>query len=279
MGTKFPNNTELSFPAGQAVTFNVDAFDEFIASQGVKFVHFRALRCPVGMVDRYDSRRPHDDHSGCSNGFIYRLAGSFTALFMSNPNYRDPTDIGFLDGSTVNITASRYYDDVDGTNQPLQIVPFDRLYLAEESLTVEHWQLVESHVTGKDRLSFPVVEVLDLVDAKGKEYKVGEDFEIQNGQIVWIDSNGPGFNTDINKGVIYAIRYTLKPYFYVSRVMHQVRVGQTETPLERMVTRLPQQFQIVREQQFEAQDHDPLASDPASPRQVEAPAKGSFGPR
>lgn len=273
------NNSAFLFPQ-QALTFDPDAFDTAIESQGVRLVHWRGMRCPVGMTDRYDSRRPHDDHSGCSNGFIYTEAGTVQALFTSVTNNRDANDIGVLDGSTVQVTTPRFYDDTEAREgSEIQVVPFDRFYLNEESVTVEHWQLVEHHITGKDKVSFPVVEVVDLMDAKGKRYQQNQQFDLVQGQIVWRDSLGPGFDAEANKGVIYTVRYRYRPYWYCKAVNHQVRVGQVETIEERKIIRFPQAFTLVREHVFEKQDNDPESVDSDSPRQVKGPADGPYGPR
>ena len=61
--------TNLAFQfAPISVSFDPDAFDDALRAQGVQYVHWRAMRCPVGLTDRYSERRVHDDHSGCSNG-------------------------------------------------------------------------------------------------------------------------------------------------------------------------------------------------------------------
>ncbi|SRR6266446_535724 len=279
MSKPVPNNSAFVFPQ-QALSFDPDAFDLAIESQGVELVHWRAMRCPVGMIDRYDSRRPCDDHQGCSNGFVYTVAGTVQALFTSVNNSRDSNDIGFLDGSTVQVTTPRFYDDNEHElGKEIFVVPFDRFYLKEEQVLVEHWQLVESHITGKDKLSFPVVSVVDIIDAKGKRYTEGEEFDLLNGQVVWKDSLGPGFDVDANKGVIYSIRYRYRPFWYVSRVNHQVRVGQIETIEERKLIRFPQSFQLQREQVFEKEQADKEAINAPSARQEKGPASGPFGPR
>jgi hypothetical protein len=274
-----PNNSAFVFPQ-QALTFDVEGFETAIESQGVELVHHRGQRCPVGLIDRYDSRRPHDDHENCSNGMIYTCAGKFQALFTSVSNNPNFNDIGILDGSTVQITAPRFYlDDEHELGKEIYVVPFDRFYLGESQILVEHWQLVESHVTGKDRLSFPVVNVINLIDAKGKRYTQGVEFDVTDGQIVWRDSRGPGFETDANKGVVYSIRYQYRPFYYCSRVNHQIRVGQVEILDERKLIRFPQSYTLQREYTFEKEQADKEAATPDSPRQEKGPADGPFGPR
>ncbi len=257
-----------------SVSFDAQAFDDALRAHGVKLVHFRAMRCPVGLVDRYDTRRPHEDHSGCSNGFIYTKAGTLTCIFTGNGNDTRQNDVGVLDGSTVQVTSPRMYDDTD---EESQVANFDRFYLNEESITVPHWQLVEAHITGRDRLSFPVVKVVDVMDATGRRYNSSE-YDVEDGQLVW-KNGGPGYDAERERGVIYAIRFTYRPYWYVQRVVHQVRVAQVETLMKRSVQRMPQGFVLQRETVFEKEEKDDQAPDPSSPRQVKGPAAGTFGPR
>jgi hypothetical protein len=54
-----------------SVAFDLDAFDELIAAHGVELVHWRAMPNPAGLVDRFDSRRPGEDHVAASNGMVY----------------------------------------------------------------------------------------------------------------------------------------------------------------------------------------------------------------
>lgn len=267
------SNLAFSF-AAISVSFDAEAFDMALRDHGVKLVHWRAMPCPVGLIDRHDQRRVHEDHSGCSNGFIYTKAGTATGIFTGNTKKDDQSDIGVLDSSTVQVTLPRTYDECD---EEVMIAPFDRFYMDEKSITVPHKQLVEAHVTGRDKLSFPVVRVYDVIDANGKSYG-DDDFSIdQTGRIVW--NNGPPYLAAEKHGTIYSIRYTYRPYFYVERVLHEVRVAQVEVGMERKVIRMPQSFVLQREYIFEKADKDPLAPNPNDPRQVKGPAEGIFGPR
>lgn len=279
MSAKKPTQVSpLDFPPGQATSFDVEAFDQAIQSQGVRLVHFRAMRCPVGMVDMYDNRRPEHDHSGCSNGFVYTKAGELTALFTGNDRSTGATDVGFMDGSTVKVTAQRFYD---GTEKPVHVTNFDRFYLAEDSILVPTWQLFEANISGREKLQFPVMEVQDLMDSTGKRYEQGADFEVQGGYIQWIGQNRPTYDPARERGQICAIRYLYRPYWYCRQLVHQVRVAQAEDHFtgERKVHRMPQAMVLTREYIFEKQDNDEKAPEPDSPEQVPAPRSGSFGPR
>lgn len=258
-----------------AVSFDVDAFDQALRSQGVTFIHWRAMRCPVGMIDEHDTRRVHEDHSGCSNGFLYTKAGEITCLFSGNSTQTSFGETGMMDGSTVSVTLPRHYDN---SNEPVYIAPFDRLYLSEEAIIVPDWQLVRHDPTGRDKLNFLAVAVQDLVDARGVRYSP-PDFEVRQGRINWL-GNRPGVDPETGRGVIYAIRYLYRPYWYVKHLIHEVRVSQAENPYTgvREINRMPQAITLQREYVFEKNERDAQAQD--QDRQVKPPDPGQrFGPR
>lgn len=288
MSNEFPNNRSMSYPPGWADSFDVDAFDNAIRSQGVSFVHFRAMRCPVGIIDKDEQRRPHDHHAGCSNGFLYTEAGKLTALFNGNNHDNQQTTVGILADANVHVTFPRFYDKQTEVEDDVEveIAPFDRLYLDEPRISVPHWQLVEYNQSGEDRLSFPAVSVTDLVDSRGIRYRQGEHFELTGkGHIKWTSSTRPGYDVDAEKGVVYSIRYRYRPYWYVQRLIHEIRVSQVEKLVdydgntERRIERLNMDANLQREYVFEKEDNDPQAPDPSSARQSKSPRSGQFGPR
>lgn len=255
------------------VSFDPEAFDVAIRSQGVKLIHWRAMKCPVGLTDKWDVRRTEPDHSGCSNGHIYTKAGEVTCLFVGNNNKQDQYDTGLMDGSTVQVTAPYTYD---GCDAPVDVLPFDRFYLDEENITVTHSQLVEASIHGRDRLDFPVVNIIDVIDSDGKRHDPGE-CSVDAGQVVW--AKPLPYNIEAEKGMIYAVRFTYRPFWYVKNLMHQVRVAGVETIDGRGVRRFPQQWQMQREYIFEKVDRNPDAPDSGDQRTVKAPRQMPFGPR
>jgi hypothetical protein len=265
---------QISF-SPTSVLFDAGAFDRSITTHGVLMIHWAAQPCPVGKIDENSVRRPHPDHSSCSNGMIYTKAGRVRCLFINSSNKMDQWDTGLADGSTVTETTPRTYDDSDNE---IQVVPFDRFFIDEESLLVPHTQLVEAHISGHDRLSFPVVKVVNIIDAKGITY-CPEDYTIENGQIVWTGPNQPGYNPLIQKGTIYSIRYLYRPFFYVDRVAHQTRQITVDTGLESKNVRGPQEFTLIREKVFLKEEKDDQAANPDSPRQVKGPRAGPLAAR
>jgi hypothetical protein len=272
-----PESFPMQLPP-EVVSFDPDAFDGFIRSQGVQMVHYRSMRCPVGMTDPDDTmRRAHEHHEDCSNSFVYTKAGEITCSFLSNQKESNFQDYGRLDGSTVQVTFPRFYDDKPET--PVQMCQFDRLYLKEEAITVVNWHTFAAHASGVNRLQFPAAEVHDLMDASGRRYAEGIGFTLRKGQIVWADGQGPGVDPKTGKGVVCSVRYSYRPFWYVARMMHEVRVAQVEDEYgDRGVMRFPQQAMLQREHWFEKEQRDAEAPN-KNGRQQPGPKEGVFGPR
>lgn len=260
-----------------AVRFDPEAFLEAQQAHGIRFKHWRAMRCPVGLIDKFDQRKPHDDHEGCSNGFIFTEAGTITCIFTSNNNTERDLDAGLVDGSAATLSIPRHYD---GTDIPVSIAHFDRLYHTDVDMVVPNWQSFEHHITGIDKLNFPVCRVWELVDSSGRRYQPDVDFVIKHGNIVWVGDR-PGIDPGTRKGAICSVRYDYIPYYFVKNVMHEIRVirqtGSEESPY--VAERAPQTIYVAREYIFEKESNDMQAKNIDSPRQISGPVSGSFGPR
>lgn len=285
MANEVFDNREINIPDNGSVSFNVNAFDSFVRSQGVTLTHYIALACPVGLIDQDDvARRPHEDHEGCSNGFIYIEAGDITGLFVSNDTRKKDMGAGLGDASGVRVTLPRFYDDSGCSNSstPILVAPFDRFYLKEDAgLEVVHWQKHTANASGVDRLSFPVKQPIVLIDSHGKRYVHGQDYDITaNGWIKWRLNHAPPVDPVNNKGCVYSIRYTYRPYYYVSNLPHEIRVAQIVDPQsgDRTVERMPQTVVLQREYNFLSQGSE-NPQDSASVRQQYLPPSNSFGPR
>lgn len=269
-----------------AISFDVEAFDSAIRSQGVRLIHYKALRCPVGMTDIDDNRRPHEDHSGCSNGFLYRKAGTITGLLIGNGNDPQLRDIGFVDGASFTSTFPRAYDEACTPEKPFYLAPFDRFYLDEEAILVPTWQLVRANEAGIDRTNFPVVEVEELVDNRGDSYEEYVDFKVVDGSIQWIPGGRrPMPDLETGRGAVFSVRYRYRPFWYVGRLLHEIRISQVDNPMtnERKLVRMQQQALLNREFLFLNESNDDMAKDPRNTqgpsRQQQAPEDGGFGPR
>lgn len=264
-----------NFPSGEAHSFDVEAFNDALRSQGVSLVHYRAMVCPIGISDKDDTmRRVHIDHPGCSGGYLYKKIGTITALFVGQTT--DPTfeDIGMLDGSTVSASFPRKYDDTD---VDVHVVKFDRFYLNDDRILWPQWELVEHNAVAlRDRLKYPAKKVEHLIDNQGNEYKECVDFDVDaDGQIKWrMDGKTPGFQDGTaQRGRIYTVWYLYQPYWYCKRLVHDLRVVQAEDESgQRRTMRMPSQAMLVRENVFENEQVQDGENGERSQRQ---PADGS----
>jgi hypothetical protein len=254
--------------ANETVELDPIAFDNNIGSKGLRMVHYRSMRSPVGLKDEYDIRRPGADNSGSSNGMLYRKGGEVTVLFTGNGKSHQQKEFSDMDGASVQITLPRHYD---GTKTPIRLAHYDRFYLAEDIDPVPNWQLFTTSEIGLDRLTYPVAEVELIIDSDGNEYG-SEDVQLWNGQIKWGSNRPP-------PGTVCSIRYLYRPYWYVSRILHEVRVAVKTNPEtgEKKVVRMPQAVVLEREYLFMNERRDD--SLPDSPRQVRQSSDGGFGPR
>lgn len=274
--------SEVNIPTdidSAAISWDINAFDEFIRSQGVKLVHYAAVKCPIGMTDVGDNRQPHEHHANCSNGFLYTKVGCITSLMQGNSNQQSMNDIGFIEGSSCQVTFPRMYDD---SENPVYIAPFDRFYLDEEALQVITWETIKARQNGIDRTKFPIGQVLQIVDANGIYYDRCIDYEIENGDIVWLPGGKrPGETLDVqvggtDRGTVISIRYTYRPFWYCYRLLHELRVSQSdEFGLERVVVKMPQLAILNRE--FVYRNENVAGTDLRSLRQLPDPKDGGFG--
>lgn len=252
--------------------FDPEAFDTLIRSNGVLMEHYRAIRCPIGVSDIFDPRT-HSNHSECSNGFIYKHAGDVLVGFVGNSTSSKLQVMGVTDGSTVQVTVPRTYE-VSGEEFAVQI--YDRMFLKELATTSINTQLVESNIEGTDRLQYKAVHVEHVIDANGVEYNLG-DFEIKNGNIVW-GQKRPHFDPKSGRGGTYSIRYRYTPFWYVDRLLHEVRVGRVMNYQEQrpVLARLPHGLLLKREYLFENEERVRNKSDE---RDQPSQRSGSFGSR
>jgi hypothetical protein len=177
--------------------------------------------------------------------------------------------MGVWDIGQAVVTFQAFMDGPDGEISEGPAVDFqigDRLTCLDYTFT---WiELIEHNVsTSVDRLRYPAITVEVIVDEAGKRYHEGLHFNItSSGQIKWLTNERPPFQQDINRGGIYSIRYTARPVFFVTQMLHEVRAtkGIDRTDGQLKAIRLPQQVLIRRD--FLVND-DPGPRDNTTPPQ------------
>ncbi len=259
----------------QPVRLDIEAQDQFIKANGVEFAHYEAIVCPIGVVDMMDSRSPHHEHTDCSNGYIYRFAGVISATFTSNSATSSLGDIGLIDGSVVNVTFPRFYNDNPTKRIYVQI--YDRFYIQDKVVMVPNSQRVEAHLTGIDKFTYKIEEVVGtIVDANNKQYS-SSDYSIQDGKLVWSGTNRPGFDPVADKGTVYSIRYLYTPFFYCSRLIHEVRIANKSDFLTGAKTQQRAPYSAFLSREYYLYKEEKGSED--TRRDLISPRDSSFGPR
>lgn len=250
--------------ARMAPVMNLQAFADAIQDNGVKLKHFKSIPCPVGQVDQYDTlRKTHHDHSGCANGYVFDYSGTCTCLFLGSQGNTSIIDTGMFDGSTVMVTFPPTYDDTD---TPVIIASQDRIALVESQGFVVGQQRFTANARGEDALQFPIERVEFLIDSDGKRYTQDENFKVRDNAILWQGSNRPV------GGAVCSVRYLYLPYWYVGRLVHEIRVAMSADPVtgERSLQRYPYSAMLHRENY--GRDEQREMSDTLKHREVPAPS-------
>lgn len=288
-----PNYFIDGFAPNEGFSFDAEAFDSAIRSQGVNMVHHRALICPLGITDKHDTvRREHPPHPGCSNGVLYQRVGVVRALFLENSASPRTEDAGGFDGSQARVTFPRFYDEIEcgpgaaelpPDKQRIYVGTGDRFYLDERESDVL-WltrELVEHSISSIDRLRFPAVAVHALIDNRLFHYHQGIHFDIDSqGQICWKGigpPNSPGIDAETpeGRGRVYTVWYLYRPYWYVDRIVHQGRPTQVQNGegVDRKVENMGMEVSLTREVQYQ---NERAGGDPQNTRENRAPRDGSF---
>jgi hypothetical protein len=254
---------QMEFPRGESVAFDAEAWDDAVDAHGLTFVHWQAMPDPIGLQGKNDVRRPDGVNNANSfNGFYYVKQGLVKAIMSSNTKEAKASTGGIVDSGVAQFTpATRYLCNVTEEARRVYLSPYDRFYLKDEDIFVPRGELIEASINGLDRTAFPAEKVLNIIDADGISYD-SNCYTIINGMISWGD-NRPTFNVEANKGKVYSIKYLFRPFFYVHRLIHELRLQQVidETTGEQRLIPVNQSCIVQREYMFHNKQLDSTAQD------------------
>lgn len=242
------------------VSWDPRAFDDLILAHAIKFIHYQSIPCPGSTSERSSNRSRHQDHN-CLNGFYYINPKPFSGVLTNNPSSKSNRPEGRLDISTALILLPRYYDCPDSDDviqERMYFTAYDRVELNDKNVLVSYFEVIEPNQTGIDRTRFPVCQPVALIDAYGKQYQFGTDYNIFDGAVRWIGQNRPQFNLSTGEGIPYSIRYLYRPCWYVVRNLHEIRIlNTTDDEGNHASVRYPMQLEVVREVDYLSGDNDP----------------------
>jgi hypothetical protein len=261
---KKPKNDQLTAldPAQDLpqIGFDLDKQDFFIKSQGIRFEHHKGILSPIGKKERGDYRRADSLDTTSSNGMLYKCAGQFTAVLSANNKKKTPIDGGSMDSSRAYITLPRFYD-ADGeyaNGDRIYLAPGDRIFVCNPSvdMKVAGEQEVHWDPNRDTQLMYPAKKVEYVIDSRGIEYFQGKDFKIsKDGNLKWLQRNNPGVDPDTGKGRLMAVRYLYDAHWYITELVHEVRMGNVTQNGQRVEARLPYNAVVVREFIFHSRNN------------------------
>jgi hypothetical protein len=251
---------QSEFSRGESVAFDALAWDDAVAAHGLTFVHWQAMPDPIGLQSKTDSRRPDAvNNVNAFNGFYYVKMGELQAIMTGNTKEVKASTGGIVDSGVAQFTPStRYLCSAVEEPKRVYLSPFDRFYLKDEDIFVPRGELIEASLNGVDKTAFPVEKVLAIVDADGIAYD-SNCYTINNGSIWWNTDTKPTFNTEANRGKVYSIKYLFRPFFYVHRLIHELRLMQTvdEMTGEHKLIPVNQSCIVQREYMYHNKNVDP----------------------
>ena len=262
----FPVETQvMEFPRGESVSFDAQAFDDAVAAHGPVFVHWQAMPDPIGLQSKFDSRRPDGvNNTNAFNGWYYVKVGELQAILSGSTKEAKASTGGIVDSGIAQLTPStRYLCKPTDNPRRVYLTPNDRFYLKDESIVVPRGELIEASIGGIDKTAFPCEEVLAIVDADGTQYHP-QDYTVINGMIQWNDGRPrPSYNVEAGRGKVYSVKYLLKPFFSVHRLIHELRLMQVIDPGtgERRMIQANQSAIVQREYLFQNKVVDASAQD------------------
>jgi hypothetical protein len=223
-------------------SLNAEAYDQLIQNRGILFTYTKAMPCPNVQDVESQIHVNHCTHPRCWNGMLqvqpkqvwgYFNNDQLSKLFEIQGEYNQNIAI-------ITIAAT----NTDGTEADVH--PFDQLIADEYTKRV--YELVESSPTGLDRLNHYAIDVLQISTVT-KDFTQGVDYVIEGGKIRWVSQNRPTYNQQLQRGEAFSIAYYIRPVFYVSQVMKELRASQVFDPMtnEKIAVRLPQHLMVLRE--------------------------------
>lgn len=256
------------------VKFNLKSLEQFTNNRGVLVEHWSAIPSPIGLKDRGEYRRSDALDTVSENGFIYTKVGDFVGTIMGNSHQNGKTaGQNIYDASNARLVLPKFYKDSD---TEISLLPGDRIYAKNIELKVDNYQRAEYIPSGSDYLQFPAKEVSILIDSQGKKYTYKRDFKInKDGNIQWyVGKKNPGIDVDTGKGRVYSIRYKYVAFWYISSLINEIRITNTDgadTP-----ERMPYQANIQREYVYHNRTRGDVKENPTtvvSDRTVEKPVE------
>ncbi|QMV48607.1 hypothetical protein Goe10_c00790 [Bacillus phage vB_BsuM-Goe10] len=224
---------------GVRVDFRVHDFDRLIEQKGYKVKWEQAMYCTCHYdpeIDEFTGQPNYNCPLCKGEGFTYLPPEEARVVATSISNGIDQTRIGLNELGTAYITPTS--NNIVGIRDRFTFVDF----------TIRYSQIIKLSGNRVDRLKYAPTKLIAVRTSGGKVFKPGIDCRLTPEGIEWITSPG-------TQGQIVSVLYQGLPRYIALGPVHELRGTYLLSANKGMETfaRMPQQFQVKREDMLESQ--------------------------
>ncbi len=223
-----------------------EAHDQILQNRGIRFLHKKATPCPN--MNRLDdnSHIPECPHCDDSGWLYYGEHKIITGSFMSNGLEKLFERQGIWEIGTAIVSMPTQFDD--GTEADFN--SYDQLHVLDYEVRL--WELKEYNPTAnrQQRLRYPITHIEYMAVINGstiREFVVGVDFNIVDGNIEWVAGQQPSYNNTTEAGDVFTVSYFANPVYNIVQTLRELRVTQEMVGGIKNARRLPQQLLVRRD--------------------------------
>jgi len=242
--TNPPNSYQSPMPLEITdISIRGESWNQLAQNRGIRFTHRVAAPCP-NMKSLVDNNHDPDCPFCDGSQILYVQDKEIFGTFSSNTLEKIFEVQGVWEIGTAVITFPTEY--VDGTQADFNI--FDKLICPDFQIRLS--DLKEFDGTTKTGAKYPIINVSDMtsiVNGVIKKYIQDVDFNIVNGEIVWVVGLEPGYNDIEEMGEVLSITYSANPIYNVMQTLHEIRATQQMVNGQKIAKRLPQQVLVKRD--------------------------------
>lgn len=256
-GENYPN-TPTSFPSPMPgmipdISIRGEAWDQLAKNRGIRFIHKQAAPCPNMKVLNDNNHDP--DCPFCDGSQILYIQEKEIVGTFSNNSLEKLFEIqGVWEVGTAVITFPTEY--TDGEQADFNV--FDKLLCPDFQVRMTDLKEYEANF-GSMGLKYPIIKVFNMTSVVNdalKEYVQGVDFNIVNGEIVFVVGSEPYYNDIEEYGEVLSITYSANPVYNVLQLLHEMRVTQQMVDGQKVAKRLPQQVLVKRDFLFKPDNQE-----------------------
>lgn len=225
------------------VSIRGESWDQLAQNRGIRFIHKVAAPCP-NMKSLVDNNHDPDCPFCDGSQILYVQEKEIFGTFSGNTLEKMFEVQGVWEIGTAVITFPTEY--ADGTQADFNV--FDKLECPDFQIRLS--DLKEYGGGPTTGTKYPIINVSDMtsiVNGVIKKYIQGVDFNIVNGNIVWVIGKEPTYNNIEEMGEVLSITYSTNPVYNVLQTLHEIRATQQMINGQKVAKRLPQQVLVKRD--------------------------------